>query len=152
MNLAAIEDRSRSVLAREEARLAGVRDLRGLRRWRDSLVEANTLRDDSYGCELRTLRAQLPDDERSRAVLALAFESWHQLLIETLARLRELGVLTNDADPQKLGTGLLAALQGGYVLAQNAQNSQPMADALDMALDRIEAFANLLREERPNVV
>ncbi|MGW3886260.1 hypothetical protein ACWEC4_40815, partial [Streptomyces sp. NPDC005055] len=45
------------------------------------------------------------------------------------------------ADPQRLGTGLLAALQGGYVLAQNAHSSEPMAVALDMALDHIASFA-----------
>ncbi len=52
------------------------------------------------------------------------------------------GALTIDIDPHKPGTGLLAALQGGYILAQNAHNPQPMADALDMALDRIDSFAN----------
>lgn len=141
--LAEIEVRSRSVLAREEARLAGVRTLGGLRRWRDALVEANTLHDGSYGCTLGALCAQLSDDDdRSRAALASAFDSWRQLLIETLARLHDLGVLTMDADPHKLGTGLLAALQGGHILAQNARNPQPMADALDMALDRIDAFAD----------
>ncbi|MEV4266619.1 TetR family transcriptional regulator C-terminal domain-containing protein [Kribbella sp. NPDC049584] len=138
-----VEARSQLVLTREEGLLASVRTLAGLRRWRDALVQANTRPDGSYGCALGTLCAQLPDDdERSRAALAAAFERWHQLLIETLTRLRDLGVLTDDADPHKLGTGLLAALQGGYILAQNAHNPQPMADALDMALDRIDTFAN----------
>jgi hypothetical protein len=114
-----------------------------LRRWRDAPVRANPLHDGSYGCSLGALSAQLSDDdERSRTALALAFESWHQLLIETLTRLRDLGVLTIDADPHKLGTGLLAALQGGYILAQSAHDPQPIADALDMALDRIDTFAN----------
>lgn len=140
---AVIEVQSRSVLAREEGRLAGVRTLSGLRRWRDALVHANTLQDGSYGCPLGALRAQLSDDdERSRTALALAFERWHQLIIETLTRLRDLGVLTVDADPHKLATGLLAALQGGHILAQNAHNPQPVADALDMALDRIDTFAD----------
>jgi hypothetical protein len=138
-----IEAQSELVLTREEGLLASVRTLGGLRRWRDALVQANTRHDSSYGCALGTLFAQLPgDDERSRTALAAAFERWHQLLIETLARLRDLGVLTIEADPHKLGTGLLAALQGGYILAQNAHDPQPMADALDMALDRIDAFAN----------
>jgi TetR/AcrR family transcriptional regulator, transcriptional repressor for nem operon len=138
-----IEAQSQLVLTREAGLLASVRTLSGLRRWRDALVQANTRQDGSYGCALGALCAQLPDDdERSRSALAAAFDRWHQLLIETLTRLRDLDVLTSDADPHKLGTGLLAALQGGYILAQNAHDPQPMADALDMALDRIDTFAN----------
>ncbi|GAA1560248.1 hypothetical protein GCM10009789_11910 [Kribbella sancticallisti] len=79
-------------------------------------------------------------DERSRTALARAFGDWQQLLVETLTRLRDRGILAADVDPHRLGTGLLAALQGGYILAQNAHSSQPMADALDMALDRINSF------------
>jgi TetR/AcrR family transcriptional repressor of nem operon len=140
---AVIEVQSQAVLAREEGRLGGVRTLTGLRRWRDALVQANTLQDGSYGCALGAMSTELSDkDERSRKALALAFKRWHQLLVETLTRLRDLGALSIEVDPHKLGTGLLAALQGGYILAQSAHNPQPMADALDMALDRIASFAS----------
>jgi AcrR family transcriptional regulator len=140
---AVIDVQSHYVLAREKNRLGGVTCLSGLRRWRDALIESNTLQNGSYGCALGTMSTELSDkDERSRAALALAFGSWQQLLVETLERLREKAVLSADVDTDKLGTGLLAALQGGYVLAQNAHSSQPMAAALDMALDRISSFAN----------
>jgi AcrR family transcriptional regulator len=139
---AVIDVQSRSVLAREESRLAAASTLGGLRRWRDALVRSNTLQDGSYGCALGAMSTELSDkDERSRAALALAFGSWQQLIVDALERLRDQGILAADVDTHKLGTGLLAALQGGYVLAQNARNSTPMADALDMALDRISSFA-----------
>jgi TetR/AcrR family transcriptional regulator, transcriptional repressor for nem operon len=139
---AVIDVQTQSVLAREQVRLGGVRNLSGLRRWRDALVQSNTLQDGSYGCALGAMSSALSDkDERSRTALAMAFASWQELLVETLTRLRDLGILTSDVDPQKLGTGLLAAVQGGYVLAQSARNPQPMADALDIALDRIGSFA-----------
>lgn len=140
---AVIDVQSRSVLAREAGRLKGVRNLSGLRRWRDALVQSNMLHDGSYGCALGAMSSELSDnDERSREALAAAFRTWQQLLVETLTRLRDLGVLTSDFDPRKLGTGLLAALQGGYILAQNGHSPELMADALDMALDRIETFAD----------
>ncbi|MEV6283959.1 TetR family transcriptional regulator C-terminal domain-containing protein [Kribbella sp. NPDC051770] len=143
---AVIDVQSRAVLAREEGRLAEVRTLAGLRRWRDALIESNTRQDGSYGCALGAMSTELSDkDERSRTALAQAFGDWQQLLVDTLVRLRDLGILAAEVDPLKLGTGLLAALQGGYVLAQNARNSRPMADALDMALDRIGSFS----ERRP---
>jgi TetR/AcrR family transcriptional repressor of nem operon len=139
---AVIDVQSQYVLAREKSRLGGVKCLSGLQHWRDALIESNTLQNGSYGCALGTMSTELSDkDEQSREALALAFGSWQQLLVDTLERLREQGILSADIDTDKLGTGLLAALQGGYVLAQNAHNSQPMAAALDMALDRISSFA-----------
>ncbi|MGV9706309.1 TetR/AcrR family transcriptional regulator [Streptomyces sp. NPDC003483] len=139
---AVIDVQSEFVLAREEQHLRGVRTLAGLRRWRDALVQANSLQDGSYGCALGAMSIELSDnDERSRQALNATIDAWRRMLVETLTRLRRLGVLAEDADPQRLGTGLLAALQGGYVLAQNAHSSDLMAVALDMALDHIACFA-----------
>ena len=139
---AVIDATSQFVLDREEQRLRGVRTLAGLRRWRDALVQANALQDGSYGCALGGMSIELSDiDERSRKALSETFQAWERLLIDTLTRLQVLGMLTEEARPADLGTGLLAALQGGYVLAQSAHNSKPMGIALDMALDHIDSFA-----------
>jgi AcrR family transcriptional regulator len=139
---AVIDVTSQFVLNREEQRLRGVRTLTGLRRWRDALVQSNALQDGSYGCALGGMSIELSDiDERSRKALSQTFQAWERLLIDTLTRLRELGVLTQEANATALGTGLLAALQGGYLLAQSAHNSKPMGVALDMALDHIGSFA-----------
>lgn len=139
---AVIDVTSRFVLNREEQRLRGVRTLTGLRRWRDALVQSNALQDGSYGCALGGMSIELSDvDERSRTALSETFQAWERLLIDTLTRLQKLGVLTREANPTALGTGLLAALQGGYLLAQSAHNSKPMGIALDMALDHIDSFA-----------
>ncbi|MFQ3555263.1 TetR/AcrR family transcriptional regulator [Streptomyces gramineus] len=139
---AVIDVQSKFVLAREEQHLQGVRTLSGLRRWRDALIQANSLQDGSYGCALGAMSIELSDnDEQARQALNASVDAWRDMLVRTLTRLRALGVLTEDADPQRLGTGLLAALQGGYVLAQNAHSSEPMGVALDMALDHIACFA-----------
>lgn len=42
---------------------------------------------------------------------------------------------------QRLAVGIVAALQGGSILAQAARESQALADALDMALARVRALA-----------
>jgi hypothetical protein len=39
--------------------------------------------------------------------------------------------------PVKVATALLAALQGGYLLAQTARDSAPLAFTQDMALDHV---------------
>lgn len=49
-------------------------------------------------------------------------------------------MLRPDADPERLATGLMAALQGGYLLAETAHDIEPMAVALDMALDHVKSF------------
>ena len=49
--------------------------------------------------------------------------------------------LSEDADPATLATGIMAALQGGYVLAQAARDPAPMRIALELAMDSVRAHA-----------
>lgn len=58
-----------------------------------------------------------------------------------LARMRRKGVLRAEADPSVLATSIMAALQGGYLLAQVTHDAASMEVALDMALDRVRALA-----------
>ena len=46
-----------------------------------------------------------------------------------------------EADPGELATGVMAALQGGYLLAQTERSTRPMETALDMALAYVRAIA-----------
>jgi hypothetical protein len=41
-----------------------------------------------------------------------------------------------------LTTGVIAALQGGYLLAQTARDTKPMEIALDMALAHVRTFGS----------
>jgi TetR/AcrR family transcriptional regulator, transcriptional repressor for nem operon len=133
---------SRTVLAREEERLRRLSSLQGLQRWRDALVQANSLQDGSYGCALGSMAMELSDqDEWSRQALLQTFTAWEQLLIDGLRRLQQNDTLRADADPVRLAIGLMAALQGGYLLARAARNSEPMGVALDMALDHIRTYS-----------
>jgi hypothetical protein len=49
--------------------------------------------------------------------------------------------LSPEADPQTLATGIIAAIQGGYVLAQAARDPGPMQIALELAMDSVRAHA-----------
>jgi hypothetical protein len=73
--------------------------------------------------------------------LAGYFRIWEGLLVDGLERMRQNGTLRQEADAKKLATGLMAALQGGYLLARTARDSAPMALALDVALDHIRSYA-----------
>ena len=125
-----IARRNAEVLAREEDRLSGLSSFSGLVRWRNALVEASRLRDGANGCALGSMASELSDsDEVARTALA-----------DGLRRMQAKGSLSPAADPGKLAVGLMAALQGGYLLANAAHDVTPMEVSLDMALDRIESL------------
>jgi TetR/AcrR family transcriptional regulator, transcriptional repressor for nem operon len=139
--VAAVEARAAGLLADQQRALANVRDVDDLQRWRDTVVARNAVDDGRYGCVLGSLTTQLSDrNESARVVLEDAFNRWGDLLASCLERLRVAGRLDPQADVQRLAVGIVAALHGGYILAQAARESQPLADALDMALARVRAL------------
>lgn len=138
---AVVELRAQQVLSRERDRLAQLHSFSGLQRWRTALVRANALRDGANGCVLGSMANELSDqDEQARSALAETFASWESLIADGLRRMQANGSLRADADADKLATGLMAAVQGGYLLADAARDVEPMETALDMALDHIATY------------
>lgn len=137
-----IAQRGDDVLSQQRQRLQRIDSLRGLELWRDELVERNALRDGAYGCPLGSLANELADqDENARKAIAGHFDEWLSMLAEAVTALKDRGVLRQDADARALASGLLAALQGGYLLAQTARDVYPMRVALDMAIAQVRTFA-----------
>ena len=137
-----IEFRAEALLTQQRRRLEKVDSLRGLELWRDEMVERNALRDGAYGCPLGSIANEIADhDEDTRRVIATHFDEWLQMLVDAIDRLRTLGVLRADADSRALASGLLAALQGGYLLAKTARDVNLMRVALDMAIAQVRAFS-----------
>jgi AcrR family transcriptional regulator len=136
-----VQLRSTTILRREEQRLRRLKSFNGLVRWRTALVQQNALQDGAYGCVLGSLANELADQtEQARSMMAETFTTWETLIAAGLKRMQDNGTLQADADPATLATGLLAALQGGYLLAQTAKDVAPMEVALDMALDHIKSL------------
>jgi TetR/AcrR family transcriptional repressor of nem operon len=133
---------AREVLARQRQRLERLDSIRGLELWRDDVVRRNALRDGAYGCEIGSLASELSDqDEAARVSLNDHFTTWQGLLTAGFTRMIDDGVLRSEADPELLATGVMAALQGGYLLAQTARDVAPMRIALDMAITHVKSFA-----------
>ena len=138
-----IEFRAEALLAQQRRRLEKVDSLRGLELWRDEMVERNALRDGAYGCPLGSIANEIADhDEDTRRIIANHFDEWLQIIVDTIDRLQTRGVLREDADPRALASGLLAALQGGYLLAKTSRDVNLMRLAVDMAIAQIRAFSN----------
>lgn len=134
-----VAHQSRHVLAREDNQLRRLNSFNGLVRWRDALVAANTLKDGAYGCAIGALAVELSDqDDTARESLAATFAHWEGLIAAGLTRMQDNGTLRPEAKPADLAVGLIAALQGGYLLAQADHDATAMATALDMALSYIK--------------
>jgi TetR/AcrR family transcriptional repressor of nem operon len=139
---AVIVHQAQGVLEREEIRLARLDSFRGLDRWRDAILQNNALRQGAYGCPLGSFASEVADDyEEARQLLAASFRRWEALFVLSFERMRANGVLRAEADPQRLATGLMGALQGGYLLAQTEHNTAPMAVVVEMAIDHIKSYA-----------
>ena len=132
---AVISHSAAQVLARERQRLEHFDSIHTLRSWRDALVEAVALQGGAYGCALGSMIIQLSDyDEQASCALSQHLASWEALLVAGLRRMQAAGTLQPTADPKALATGLIGALQGGYLLAQANRDAAAMGTALDIAL------------------
>jgi TetR/AcrR family transcriptional repressor of nem operon len=139
---AVISHSAAQVLARERQRLEHFDSIHTLRSWRDALVEAVALQGGAYGCALGSMIIQLSDhDEQARCALSQHLASWEGLLVAGLRRMQAAGTPQPTADPEALATGLIGALQGGYLLAQANRDAAAMGTALDMALAHVESLS-----------
>ncbi|GAB3895356.1 TetR/AcrR family transcriptional regulator [Microbispora bryophytorum] len=123
----------------QKPQLDRVASMRDLERWRDSLVTGSRERGEPYRCPIGALANELAcrcDDARQS--LAAVFARWQGLLADGLTRMRESGELDPGADPRELSVAVIAALQGGYLLAETMQDERPLAVALDMALGHVK--------------
>lgn len=130
------------LLSAQQQLLGGFRSQRGLKRWRDSEVGDARTRKGAYGCPIGALAAELADrSEPARVVLAAGFAEWESYLEAGLERMRRRGDLVAEADPVKLATAIMAALQGGLLLAQTERNVRSLEVALDMALAHVASYS-----------
>ena len=136
--LAVVEVRADAVLSQQRRRLERIESFRGLELWRDELVDRNGLRNGAYGCPLGALANEIADhDEETRKTIAAHFEAWLLLLSDAIDQLKRHDVVSPHADSHALATGLLAALQGGYLLAKTARDVRPMRVVLDVAITQV---------------
>lgn len=107
-------------------------------RWRDAVVEMNRARGGLGGCPVGSLASELSErSEAARELLTHSFQTWESHLAGGQAAMRDRGDLAADANPAELARALLAALQGGLLLAQTTRTTRPLELALDMALEHV---------------
>jgi AcrR family transcriptional regulator len=111
--------------------------------WRDAVVRHYGSQP-HWGCPIGSLVSEvLAEDPRLGEAVAAHLEEWRGHLEAGLARMCASGLLPADATPRSLSTAILAALQGGLLLAQTSHSIEPLEAALDLALTGLRAIAGL---------
>jgi TetR/AcrR family transcriptional regulator, transcriptional repressor for nem operon len=119
--------------------LRAVSSVDELYEWRTQLLERSG---SGKGCLLGSLIYHLADrHDRGHRALAGSLARWQELLAAALTRIQAAGRLRQDADPAGLAVGMMAALQGGYLLSHTAKDTGPLRVALDMALNHVRSYA-----------
>jgi hypothetical protein len=108
------------------------------------VVDAARQQNGAGGCPLGSLSSELSDDHRwARDVLAASFTAWSEAIRAGLAAMIDNGVLRPETDANTLSLALLAAVQGGLVLAQAQHTTDALEAALDTVITRIHDHAVL---------
>lgn len=135
---AVIAHQTETIVAGQTALLSRLDSLEALRAWRDVVVQVQ--HDLAYvgGCPLGSLSSELADrDTSARQALAEGFAQWAGAIRDGLRHMIDCHVLRPDSDPDRLSLALLAALQGGLLLAQAQRNTTALEAGLDTVIDQI---------------
>jgi TetR/AcrR family transcriptional regulator, transcriptional repressor for nem operon len=129
-----------------EPALAAIEGIDGLRAWRDMIVSIQAAADCRGGCPLGSLGSELAElDHGVRCDVAAGYARWEAAISACLAGMRDRGQLSAAADPAALATAMLAALQGGLLLAKVERDVRPLATALDVMISLIGSLAPAAR-------
>ncbi len=109
--------------------------IEGMRAWRDMVIAAAKSSGGKGGCPLGSLSGQLAEtDPEARALIAVGFDRWSAAIGDGLRDLQAAGHLPAGVSPDDLAVTLLAALQGGLLLAQVQRDVRPLETAVDTIL------------------
>ncbi|WP_082466395.1 TetR/AcrR family transcriptional regulator [Agreia sp. Leaf210] len=131
-----------AAVGEQQPQLERIDSIESLRAWRDAVVTQARGRAGHGWSPLGSLASELIDtDPDARTGLLEGFDLWLAPVENGIAAMRASGELQSDADARGLAVGLLAALQGGLLIARVYEQTAPLEAALDAAIARIESFA-----------
>jgi AcrR family transcriptional regulator len=138
-----------TVIGAQAEFLGHLDSMRALRRWRNLLLKIQRGVRCEGGCPLGSLSSEIAEIRPEfRVDLDAAFRRWEDGIRSGLRSMYQRGDLREEADPDRLATALLAAVQGGYLLTQIRRNTKPLESAVDAVLDHIESLTTPLQQGR----
>ncbi len=129
-----IERQLELVLARQPT-LTHIESWDGIDAWVSEILTAHSAPGGPFACPLGTMAAELKNVHFS-PLLDNAFRRWEAPLARGLQRLGR-GELVADADPNRLASTVIAALQGGMLLARVRGDIAPLRDTLEGAVEQL---------------
>jgi AcrR family transcriptional regulator len=138
---AVIEHQRDVVLAEQRLTEEPVDSLAALQRWRYRTIATHRRHGFTRPCPLGRLAGELAGDDVARPVLDAALGAWRDQLAAGLDRMLTRGELRPEADPVALASALLAAVQGGLLLACVTRDARPLQSALDAAVEHVATLA-----------
>ncbi len=139
---AVITFQSQAILSHQAPLLARLDSFEALRSWRDVVVDSARTQNGAGGCPLGGLSSELSDDHPwAREALAAGFTAWSDAIRTGLISMIDGGILRPEADAGRFALALLAAVQGGLVLAQAQHSTDALEAGLDTVLAHIHGFA-----------
>jgi TetR/AcrR family transcriptional repressor of nem operon len=136
---AVIERQLELVLARQPA-LAHIESWEGIDAWVSEILTAHSAPGGPFACPLGTMAAELKNDPIFRPLLDDAFRRWEAPLARGLQTIQDRGELVADADPNRLASTVIAALQGGMLLARVRGDIAPLRDTLEGAVAQLRQW------------
>jgi TetR/AcrR family transcriptional repressor of nem operon len=138
---AVIEYQSETIVGSQEPMFSQLDTIEGLRAWRDFVVAHQRKLGCRGGCPLGSLGSELAETNPvARADVAAALLRWELAIRSGLHGMADSGRLSKGADPDKLATTTLAALQGALLLTQMQRDTAPLEVALDTVIDHIASL------------
>jgi TetR/AcrR family transcriptional repressor of nem operon len=137
----AVIDRQLELILSNQPALDGVDSWVGLRRWADQVLALHQVPGGPFSCPLGAMAAELKNDPAYIAALDAAFVRWEEPLRHGLHAMRSRGRLSQRADPDRLARTVMAALQGGMLMARVHDDYAVLKDALDGALRLLRQHA-----------
>jgi TetR/AcrR family transcriptional regulator, transcriptional repressor for nem operon len=143
--IAAVIDRQLQLVLAEQPSLQYIESWDGIETWAAEILQVHAAPGGPFACPLGTMAAELKNDESFRPLLDAAFQQWEAPLARGLQRIQERGELVAEADPARLATMVIAALQGGMLIARVRGDIMPLQDAVDSAVAELHRWESKAR-------
>jgi TetR/AcrR family transcriptional regulator, transcriptional repressor for nem operon len=124
------------------AQVGALDSLEALQAWADACVADIDTVYRVGGCVYGSLAGELIDaDDEIRDDLAHGYDEWVALFQVGLTAMRQRGELRADSDPRHLAVALVIAHQGGAMVTHATGDPQPVAVAVNAAVEYVRSFA-----------
>ncbi len=112
----------------------------GINAWAEHVLTVHEAPGGPFACPLGTMAAELKNDPAFRPALDAAFRQWEQPLAQGLTAMKARGELVRNAEPHRLASMVIAALQGGMLLARLRDDITSLRDAMGIALGELHRW------------